>query len=440
MLPVVALIGRPNVGKSTLFNVLTRTRDALVHDMPGVTRDRHYGVCRLGERPFVLVDTGGLSGEDAGMDALTARQVHLAVAEAHVVVLVTDGRAGLTALDRDILADVRKRGKALLVAVNKTDGIDAEAALTDFTALGVGTLLPLAAAHSRGLDRLVATILPLLPAADDTLDTAADGGIRVAIVGRPNVGKSTLVNRLLGEERVVVSDVAGTTRDAIRVPLERDGKRYTLIDTAGVRRRGKVTDVIEKFSVVKTLQAIEDCNVSVLMIDATEGVADQDANIAGYILEAGRAVVVAVNKWDAIDLEARERLKAELERKLQFLGFARTHFISARKGTGVASLMRSVDDAFMAAMKKLPTPKLTRALIEAVERQQPPRRGPIRPKMRYAHQGGQNPPIIVIHGTSLDAISETYRRYLEGWFRKEFALEGTPLRIEFRVGANPYAQ
>jgi len=439
MLPVVALIGRPNVGKSTLFNVLTRTRDALVHDMPGVTRDRHYGVCRLGERPFVLVDTGGLSGEDAGMDALTARQVHLAVEEAHVVVLVTDGRAGLTALDRDILADVRKRGKALLVAVNKTDGIDAEAALTDFTALGVGTLLPLAAAHARGLDRLVATILPLLPAADDTPDAAADGGIRVAIVGRPNVGKSTLVNRLLGEERVVVSDVAGTTRDAIRVPLERDGKRYTLIDTAGVRRRARVEEAVEKFSVIKTLQTLEEAQVVVLLLDAQEGVTEQDATVLGHVLDAGRAFVIAVNKWDGLTKYQREQCESMLARKLDFVQYAERVFISALHGSGLRELMRAVNRAYAAATREFGSSELTRALEAAYEGYQPPLVRGHTPKLRYAHPGGSAPPTIIIHGSRTAHIVEGYRRYLENFFRKRFRLVGTPVRIVFKDGENPFA-
>ncbi len=449
-LPVIALVGRPNVGKSTLFNRLTRSRQAIVADQPGLTRDRHYGRGRIGERPFIVIDTGGFEPvAREGIAVQMARQARQAVLEADCVWFVCDARAGLTAQDQHVADELRRSARSLRLLLNKSEGMLREQVAAEFHALGLGEPLAVSAAHGDGVrDVLEATLDALQPAAqadgEGAGEPAADDDgprrLRVAVVGRPNAGKSTLINTLLGEERLIAFDQPGTTRDSVAIDFERNGKPYTLIDTAGVRRRGKVTDVIEKFSVVKTLQAIEDCNVSVLMIDATEGVADQDANIAGYILEAGRAVVVAVNKWDAIDLEARERLKAELERKLQFLGFARTHFISARKGTGVASLMRSVDDAFKAAMKKLPTPKLTRALIEAVERQQPPRRGPIRPKMRYAHQGGQNPPIIVIHGTSLDAISETYRRYLEGWFRKEFALEGTPLRIEFRVGANPYAQ
>jgi GTP-binding protein len=469
--PVVAIVGRPNVGKSTLFNRITRSRAALVHDRPGLTRDRHYGRARIGEWPCIVIDTGGFEpvAKD-GIEVEMARQARQAVLESDVVLFVLDGRKGLTAHDREIGVELRRSGRRVLLAVNKTEGMPREAVAAEFHELGLGDPYAISAAHGDGIRELLEqAVAPFYPEssapalvddggwhdtptpaqvqadqdalAKEQADEAALGPrrVKVAVVGRPNAGKSTLINTLLGEERLIAFDQPGTTRDSVAIDFERNGKPYTLIDTAGVRRRGKVTDVIEKFSVVKTLQAIEDCNVSVLMIDATEGVADQDANIAGYILEAGRAVVVAVNKWDAIDHEARDRLKAELDRKLQFLGFARTHFISARKGTGVASLLRSVDDAFKAAMKKLPTPKLTRALIEAVERQQPPRRGPIRPKMRYAHQGGQNPPIIVVHGTSLDAISETYRRYLEGWFRKEFSLEGTPLRIEFRVGANPYA-
>ncbi|MCL4746248.1 MAG: ribosome biogenesis GTPase Der [Burkholderiaceae bacterium] len=461
--PVLAIVGRPNVGKSTLFNRLTRSRDAIVHDRPGLTRDRHYGRARLDELTFIVIDTGGFEPQAKdGIEALMARQARQAVLEADVVVFVVDGRAGLTGHDAQIATELRRSARRLLVAVNKTEGMPRESVIAEFHSLGLGDPIPISSAHGEGVHELIEAALAPQFAAREAL-AAADGEageqsaarptaqstdetpdapvrVKVAVVGRPNAGKSTLINTLIGEDRLIAFDQPGTTRDAVAVEFERAGKPYTLIDTAGVRRRGKVTDVIEKFSVVKTLQAIEDCNVCVLLIDATEGVAEQDASIAGYVLEAGRAVVVAVNKWDAIAAADRARLKSELERKLHFLGYARTHMISALRGAGVGAVMRSVDDAFAAATCRLPTPKLTRALLAAVEHQQPPRRGPVRPKMRYAHQGGRNPPIVVIHGSALDAVPETYRRYLEGWFRDKFALEGTPLRIEFRNSRNPYVQ
>ena len=463
--PVLALVGRPNVGKSTLFNRLTRSRSAIVADRPGLTRDRHYGRANLRGHDFIVIDTGGFEPEaKQGIEVEMARQARQAVREADVVVFLVDGRQGLTGHDREIAAELRRNARQILLAVNKTEGMQRHAVASEFHELGLGDPLPISAAHGEGVRDLMDLALgPFLPPEsvreDETGEVVAPGEvqptggpgeeeaaepagprrIRVAVVGRPNAGKSTLINTLLGEERLIAFDQPGTTRDAVAIDFERGGRPYTLVDTAGVRRRGKVTDVIEKFSVVKTLQAVEDCNVCVLMLDALEGVAEQDANIAGYILEAGRAVVIAVNKWDALETSKRDWFKSELDRKLGFLRFARTHFVSALRGTGMASLMRSVDQAFAAATRKLPTPKLTRSLYEAVERQKPPRRGPVRPKLRYAHQGGQNPPIVVIHGSALDAVPETYRRYLESWFRDEFKLEGTPLRIEFRSGANPYA-
>jgi GTP-binding protein len=467
--PVLAIVGRPNVGKSTLFNRLTQSRSAIVHDRPGLTRDRHYGRARVGERTCIVIDTGGFEPvAKGGIEALMARQARQAVLEADAVVFVVDGRQGLTGHDREIAAELRRTARRLLVAVNKTEGMNREAVAADFHEIGLGQPYPISAAHGEGVRELVELALgpaiaeaeaaeaveaPEPPEPPEFVEPVAASGpvaaaaepaaprrIKVAVVGRPNAGKSTLINSLLGEERLIAFDQPGTTRDAVAVDFERGGRPYTLVDTAGVRRRGKVTDVIEKFSVVKTLQAIEDCNVCVLVLDAVEGVAEQDASIAGYVLEAGRAVVVAVNKWDRLDESQRERVRADLDRKLYFLRFARLHFISALQGTGLGAMMRSVDDAYAAATRKLSTPKLTRALQAAVERQQPPRKGPIRPKLRYAHQGGRNPPVVVIHGTSLDAVPETYRRYLEAWFRKEFELEGTPLSIEFRVGANPYAE
>ena len=469
-LPVIALVGRPNVGKSTLFNRLTRSRQAIVADRPGLTRDRHYGRGRIGERPFIVIDTGGFEPvAREGIAVEMARQARQAVLEADCVWFVCDARAGLTAHDQQIADELRRSARRVRLLLNKSEGMPREQVAAEFHELGLGEPLTVSAAHGDGVrDVLEATLDELQPAvpvdgesagddeaarrrdagkSDRTLQpgdagpAAADEGprrLRVAVVGRPNAGKSTLINTLLGEERLIAFDEPGTTRDSVAIDFERNGRPYTLVDTAGIRRRGKVTDVIEKFSVVKTLQSIEDCNVCVLMLDATQDVADQDANIAGYILEAGRAVVLAVNKWDAVNAEQRDRVKHDLDRKLHFLGFAKLHFISAKKGTGVSALMRSVDAAYAAATMKLPTPRLTRLLREAVERQAPARRGPIRPKLRYAHQGGQNPPIVVIHGNALDAIADTYRRYLESWFRDKFSLQGTPLRIEFRSSSNPF--
>jgi GTP-binding protein len=452
--PVLAIVGRPNVGKSTLFNRMTGTRDALVADRPGLTRDRHYGRARVGDSHCIVIDTGGFEPvAKEGIEYQMARQARQAVLEADVVLFLVDGRQGLTGHDRDIAAELRRSARKLVVAVNKTEGMPRETVAAEFHELGLGAPLAVSAAHGDGVRDLLEIALEGLlpepvPVADDHAAEPAEAGpgaepvarrVRVAVVGRPNVGKSTLINTLLGEERLIAFDQPGTTRDAVAIDFERGGRPYTMVDTAGVRRRGKVTDVIEKFSVVKTLQAIEDCHVCVLMIDALEGIADQDASIAGYILEAGRALVVAVNKWDSLPVASRDRLKTEFDRRLHFLRFARLHFIAARSGLGVGALMRSVDEAYAAAMRKLPTPRLTRSLHEAVERQQPPRRGPVRPKMRYAHQGGQNPPVVVIHGSALDHVPETYRRYLESWFREQFALAGTPLRIEWRSGANPYA-
>jgi len=455
-LPVLALVGRPNVGKSTLFNRLTRSRTALVADVPGLTRDRQYGRGRLGEHPFIVIDSGGFEPvAKSGIAAEMARQTRQAVVEADVVVFVVDGREGMSPRDQEIAAELRRTAQRVLLAVNKTEGMPREQVAAEFHALGLGEPLAISAAHGDGVRELVETALaPFEPVAAAQAEGAAEAAeareaapageagprrVKVAVVGRPNAGKSTLINTLLGEERLIAFDQPGTTRDAVAVDFERAGRPYTLIDTAGLRRRGKVTDTVEKFSVVKTLQAIEDCNVCVLLLDAGEQVSDQDATIAGYILEAGRALVVGVNKWDQADAAARQRIKSDLDRKLYFLRFAKLHFISAREGFGIGALMRSVDEAYAAAMSKLSTPKLTRALHEAVERQAPPRRGPIRPKLRYAHQGGQNPPIVVIHGTSLDSVPDAYRRYLESWFRERFALLGTPLRIEFRSAANPYA-
>lgn len=445
MKPVIALVGRPNVGKSTLFNRLTRSRDALVADLPGLTRDRHYGHGRIGERPFLVIDTGGF--EPVAKDGILhemAKQTRQAVAEADVVVFIVDGRQGLTPHDKTITDFLRKTGRPVLLVVNKSEGMKYTTVAADFYELGLGDPYVISAAHGDGVMDLVDEALDLaLVRSQPILDEPApvtEQGIKIAIVGRPNVGKSTLVNTLLGEERVIAFDMPGTTRDSIEISFERGGKQYTLIDTAGIRRRGKVFEAIEKFSVVKTLQSVSEANVVILLLDAQQDISEQDAHIAGFILETGRALVVAVNKWDGLTSPERDEIKIDLERKLDFLTFAKFHFISALKGTGIGPLMKSVDAAYAAAMADLTTPKLTRALIEAVERQEPRRKGSIRPKLRYAHQGGKNPPIVVIHGNALEAVEDNYKRYLEKHFRETFALVGTPMRIEFRTGKNPYAR
>jgi GTP-binding protein len=442
--PVIALVGRPNVGKSTLFNRLTRSRDALVADMPGLTRDRHYGEGRVGERPFLVIDTGGFEpvAKDGIMHEM-AKQTKQAVAEADVVVFIVDGRQGMTPHDKTITDFLRKAGRPVMLVVNKSEGMKYTAVTADFYELGLGDPYVISAAHGDGVSDLVDESLNIAevqrpPTVDET--SSVDRGIRIAVVGRPNVGKSTLVNTLLGEERVIAFDMPGTTRDSIEIAFERDGRHYTLIDTAGIRRRGKVFEAIEKFSVVKTLQSISEANVVVLLLDAQQDISEQDAHIAGFILETGRALVVGVNKWDGLTSERRDEIKIDIERKLSFLSFAKTHFISAQKGTGIGPMMKSVDAAYAAATSNLPTPRLTRALIEAVEHQQPRRKGSIRPKLRYAHQGGQNPPIIVIHGNALEAIDANYRRYLEKHFRETFSLVGTPLRIELRSSKNPFGR
>ncbi len=441
MLPVVALVGRPNVGKSTLFNVLTRTRDALVADQPGLTRDRHYGVCRLGTREFIVVDTGGLTDGADALDALTAQQVRQAIEEADCIIFIVDARAGTLPQDNDILATLRRTGKRVLLAINKVDGLDETEALAEFSRLGLGDVLPVAAAHGRGVTDLVQRVETGLPEseADDPTAEPDDDSVRVAIIGRPNVGKSTLVNRLLGENRVVVSETAGTTRDSIHVELSRDGKRYTLIDTAGVRRRARVEQAIEKFSVIKTLRSIAAAHVVVVLLDAGEGVSEQDATLIGYVLDEGRALVIAANKWDGLSAYDRERCKASLSRKLDFVGFAKSVTISALHGSGMAELMRAIDTAHAAASRELPTAELTRALEAAYAAHQPPMVRGHAPKLRYAHSGGRNPPTIIIHGSRTRHVAESYRRYLENFFRKRFKLVGTPVRIEFRESSNPFA-
>lgn len=442
MKPVIALVGRPNVGKSTLFNRLTRSRDALVADLPGLTRDRHYGEGRMGDRPFLVIDTGGFEPvAKEGILHEMARQTKQAVAEADIVIFIVDGRQGLTPHDKTITDFLRKSGRQVLLVVNKAEGMKYSAVVADFYELGLGDPIVISSAHGDGVHDMLNYALDEAfaknPEQEDEPDTQ-DHGIKIAVVGRPNVGKSTLINTLVGEERVIAFDMPGTTRDSIEVPFERDGRQYVLIDTAGIRRRGKVFEAIEKFSVVKTLQSISEANVVILLLDAQQDISEQDAHIAGFVLESGRALVVAVNKWDGLQSDRRDEIKIDLERKLDFLSFAKTHFISALKTTGVPQMMKSVDAAYAAATANLPTPKLTRALIEAIEKQEPKRKGSIRPKMRYAHQGGQNPPVIVIHGNALDAIGEPYKRYLEKHFRETFSLIGTPLRIEFRSGKNPF--
>jgi GTP-binding protein len=439
--PVVALVGRPNVGKSTLFNRLTRSRDAIVHDVPGVTRDRHYGEGRQGERSFIAIDTGGLEpGAQEGIYVEMARQAEQAMAEADAVIFIVDARAGLTPADRQIAQKLRKLPTKVDLAVNKTEGMQPDTAVAEFHELGLGSPAAISSAHGEGVRELMDLALSRFPQADSPQEEPGKGDPRVAIVGRPNVGKSTLINALVGEERVIAFDKPGTTRDPIEVPFERAGRRYTLIDTAGVRRRGKTGTPVEFFSIVKALQAIEAANVAVLTLDAVDGVTEQDAHVAGYILERGRALVLAVNKWDAAGKEQRDRMKAELQWKLGFLNYAEVHTISAKQGKGLAPLMRSVDAAYAAAMARLATPKLTRALIAAIEKQAPPKSGLIRPKLRYAHQGGINPPRIIIHGNALDRVPESYKRYLEGFFRDRFELVGTPMAVEFRTGRNPYAK
>ena len=440
MKPVIALVGRPNVGKSTLFNRMTKTRDAIVADFAGLTRDRHYGDGRHNGIEFIVVDTGGFEPDSTtGIVKEMARQTRQAVAEADVVVFVVDVRAGLSAQDHDIARYLRVSQKNVLLAVNKAEGMAESPMLNEFHELGMGELHPISSAHGQGIRSLLDAALDgYQREADEQEGAAEDRPIRLAVAGRPNVGKSTLINTWLGEERLVAFDMPGTTRDAITVPFERDGQRFELIDTAGLRRKGQVFEAIEKFSVIKTLQAIADANVVVLLLDATQGVTDQDAHIAGYILDSGRAVVIAINKWDAVDSYQRQMLDRSIEARLAFLKFAPLINISALKRQGLGPLWKSIQDAHASANRKMPTPVLTRLLMEAVEHQQPRRDGMYRPKMRYAHQGGMNPPIIVVHGTSLDHVTDAYKRFLEGRFRDHFKLVGTPLKIEMRSGRNPF--
>ncbi len=441
MKPVVALVGRPNVGKSTLFNRLTKTRDAIVADYAGLTRDRHYGNAKHGKHEFIVVDTGGFEPDAAdGIYKEMAKQTRQAVAEADVVLFVVDARNGVSAQDHEIAKYLRKLGKSCFLVANKAEGMTEGGRFSEFFELGLGEVVPISAAHGQGIRPLLdLTLSPLLTAIEETQAESDPGTIKLAVAGRPNVGKSTLINTWLGEERLVAFDLPGTTRDAISVPFERGGQKFELIDTAGLRRKGKVFEAIEKFSVVKTLQAIESANVVLLLIDAIQGVTDQDAHIAGYVLESGRSVVVAVNKWDAVDEYQRELVKRSIETRLGFLKFASLHLISAKKRQGLGPLWDSIAQAHRSANRKMPTPVLTRVLLEAIQFQTPKKTGMYRPKLRYAHQGGMNPPIIIVHGNSLEHVTDAYKRFLEGRFRKEFDLVGTPLKIQMKSASNPYA-
>lgn len=442
MKPVIALVGRPNVGKSTLFNRLTKSRDAIVADFAGLTRDRHYGNGRQGKHEYIVVDTGGFEPDaSSGIYREMAKQTQQAVAEADVVLFIVDARAGVSAQDHDIAKYLRRLSKPCLLVANKAEGMVEGVQLAEFYELGLGAVVPVSAAHGQGIRGIVDAAFALLNVPDLDDEAVSDEPsdvIKLAVAGRPNVGKSTLINTWLGEERLVAFDMPGTTRDAISVPFEKSGQKFELIDTAGLRRKGRVFEAIEKFSVVKTLQAIESSNVVLLLLDATQGVTDQDAHIAGYILESGRAVVIAVNKWDAVDDYQRQLLERSIESRLSFLKFAALHYISAKKRQGLGPLWASIVQAHKAANCKMPTPILTRLLLEAVQFQSPQRSGMFRPKLRYAHQGGMNPPVIVIHGNSLEHVTAAYKRFLEGRFRKEFALVGTPLRIEMKTSHNPF--
>ncbi|MEM5497081.1 ribosome biogenesis GTPase Der [Paraglaciecola mesophila] len=456
MLPVVALVGRPNVGKSTLFNRLTRTRDALVADFPGLTRDRNYGQANYEGLQFIVVDTGGISGDEQGIDMAMANQSLMAIDEADVVLFLVDARAGLTAADQGIADHLRKQNKSVYVVANKVDGIDGDSESADFFALGLGDVNQIAAAHGRGVTQLLThTLMPLseqfpdmqVPEdeeADEEIDAEKQlekllaSPIKLAIVGKPNVGKSTLTNRILGEERVVVYDQPGTTRDSIFIPMERDGREYVLIDTAGVRRRRSISEAVEKFSIVKTLQAIEEANVVLLVIDAQEGVTDQDLSLLGFVLNSGRSLVVAVNKWDGLAKDVKDEIKRELDRRLGFIDFARLHYISALHGTNVGHLFESVQEAYNSATKRINTSMLTRIMDMAQADHQPPVVRGRRVKMKYAHAGGYNPPIIVIHGNQVKDLPDSYKRYMMNYFRKSLKVMGTPIKVEFREGANPF--
>jgi len=440
MLPVIALLGRPNVGKSTLFNRITGTRDAIVANYAGLTRDRKYGEVRFENHRFMLIDTGGVTGVEEGIEKSMAEQSWLAVEEADVVLFMVDARAGLLPDDQWIISQLRSRNKDFYLVVNKIDGVDHNQALAEFHTTGSQRLFPITASHGRGVTSLLEFVVSLLPEPEEAEEENEEKGIRIAIVGRPNVGKSTLVNRMLGEDRVVVYDMPGTTRDSLYINYTRNDKLYTIIDTAGVRRRKNVKETVEKFSIVKALQAIDDANVVILVVDAREDLVDQDLNLIGLCIDAGRALVIAVNKWDGLSLEKREHIKSEMNRRLSFVDYAETHFISALHGSGVGNLYESVEKAYHAATKKLNTKQLTEILEAAIVEHQPPMVGGRRIKLRYAHAGGQNPPIIVIHGNQTDKLPNHYKRYLEKVFRKQLSLAGTPVRMEFRTGDNPYAE
>ncbi|RLA18995.1 MAG: ribosome biogenesis GTPase Der [Gammaproteobacteria bacterium] len=438
MLPVIALVGRPNVGKSTLFNYLTRSRDALVADYPGLTRDRQYGRVKRGDRDCLVIDTGGLSDDAGGIDAVAIRQVGAAIDEADIVLFLVDAKDGLGSADEVIAKQLRKSAKKIVLVCNKIDGKNIDNVSADFHMLGLGVPQPITATHGRGVTQLLELVDSLLPPEEDGESEDDTKGIAIAIVGRPNVGKSTLVNRLLGEERVVVFDEPGTTRDSIYIPFERDGDDFVLIDTAGMRRRSRISETVEKFSIIKSMQAIDKANVVIYLIDASEGITDQDARLLGMVLEAGRSLVIGLNKWDGLKTEQREKVKLQLEIKLPFLEFAEKHFISALHGTGVGNLFDVIRGLHAASMVDMSTPKLTTILKEAIAQHQPPMVKNRRIKLKYAHQGGQNPPVIIIHGNQASEVPEAYKRYLVNWFRDKLELEGTPIRILFRSGANPF--
>lgn len=439
MNPVIALVGRPNVGKSTLFNRLTRSRDALVADFPGLTRDRKYGNGQLGGKTYTVIDTGGISGDEEGIDAAMAEQSLLAIDEADIVLFMVDARTGLHVADEAIANHLRVNQKKTWLVVNKTDGLEENSAMADFWSLGIGDPHPIAAAHGRNVTTLIDEVLAPFPEREEGYETpAVDKGIRIGVIGRPNVGKSTLVNRLLGEERVVVFDEAGTTRDAIEIPFERRGRPYVLVDTAGVRRRKNVSLVAEKFSIIKTLEAIKECHVAIMVLDARTGLVEQDLHLLDYVLSSGRALVLAVNKWDGLESEQREKMRADIKRRLGFADYADLHFISALHGTAVGDLYPSIERAFKAATSHWSTNRLTNILQDAVSEHQPPLVHGRRIKLRMAHQGGSNPPIIVVHGNQTESLPEAYKRYLTNTFRKVLKVRGTPMRFEFRSGKNPY--
>lgn len=437
MIPVIALVGRPNVGKSTLFNRLTKTQDALVADFPGLTRDRQYGQAEYQDKVFIVVDTGGIGVDDIAVDTLMSKQSGIALDEADVVLFMVDGRSGLTGIDENIATTLRKRNKNVVLVVNKTDGVDPDIACSDFQALGISKMYPISASHGRGVHSLLEDILEDYSA--PVVEPESDNNIKIAFVGRPNVGKSTLINRILGEERVVVYDMPGTTRDSISIPFVRDEVHYTLIDTAGVRRKSRVDEKIEKFSIIKTLQAIKESNVCLLLVDAKEGLTDQDMNILGFVIESGKALVILVNKWDGLDDEHKEHVKDELSRRLQFASFAKIRFISALHGSGVGLLFKDIDAAYASAIQSFSTPRLTRLLQDISSKHTPPCVNGRRIKLRYAHLGGHNPPVIVIHGNQLNALPDSYKRYLTNEFVHHLGLVGTPLKFEFKGGSNPFA-